>query len=288
MICSRLAPVAASASTGPGSIFSSASAYRRPRMPPKLTPSASAPGNGPRPTAATKNTAQISSEMLRSRLSTAMAALRSIAERTTLRAAHKPSGRPMKSAITLPQSAIYSVSAAGFHSTSENSHFGGHMRAKYSPMTGSAPATSAGRRFTPSAHQRRKATSAAASAICGSRQPGGCAGSTAAIALLHLAQVELQRRGDLADRVVVLVRGRIEARHRAHLAEGEVLHAEERLTDALLHVLGQVLAIKQRVVRDRRRLPDDFQLVAVGEALGAAALVDAVRDRAGVYLARAH
>ena len=56
----------------------------------------------------------------------------------------------MKRAITLPQSAIYSVSAAGFHSTSENSHFGGHMRAKYSPMTGSAPATSAGRRFTPS------------------------------------------------------------------------------------------------------------------------------------------
>ena len=57
-------------------------------MPPKLTPSASAPGNGPSPTADTKNIAQISSETLRSTLRIASAD-----SRTTRRAVQVPSGK---------------------------------------------------------------------------------------------------------------------------------------------------------------------------------------------------
>jgi len=68
-------------------------------------PSASAPGNGPRPTAATNRIAQISSEMLRKTLRTPIALLRKIFEWVTELAASKPSGSPTIVASTLPHSA---------------------------------------------------------------------------------------------------------------------------------------------------------------------------------------
>jgi hypothetical protein len=64
-----------------------------------------APGKGPRPTAATKKIAQISSEIDRNRLRVALAALRSKPEPTTLPAARMPRGSPMSVASTLPHSA---------------------------------------------------------------------------------------------------------------------------------------------------------------------------------------
>src|SRR6185503_2387858 len=103
-----------------------------------------------------------------------------------------------------------------------------------------------------SAHQTRNAISTAASTICGNRQRLRAANSasTASMAvreaavltrLFHFPQVELQRRSDFADRVVVLVGCRVEARDGSHLAERKVLHAEERVADLLLQVLRQVL-----------------------------------------------
>src|SRR6478672_8496154 len=104
---------------------------------------------------------------------------------------------------------------------------------------------------------------------------------------LHFGQIEIERLRDIAQRVVVFVGDRIEARHRAHLAEGEILHAVERLADLLLHVLRQCLAIEHRIIPDRRRFPHDLELAAIGETFGAAALVDAIGDRTGFDLALA-
>src|SRR5258706_10029567 len=114
-------------------------------------------------------------------------------------------------------------------------------------MAGTASASAFGRRFTPSAHQARNAITTAASTMCDRRQRlrAACSASSRSIApagaaaltrLLHLPQIELQRRCDFPQRVIVLVARRVEARDRAHLAERKVLDAEERFADFLLHI----------------------------------------------------
>src|SRR6202030_4630082 len=82
-------------------------------MPPKLTPSASAPGNGPNPTADTKNIAQINSETLRRTLRIVRAEDRKTLELFKFFAARMPSGNPIADAITVPQRAMQIVSRVG-------------------------------------------------------------------------------------------------------------------------------------------------------------------------------
>src|SRR5436305_1822064 len=69
---------------------------------------------------------------------------------------------------------------------------------------------------------------------------------------LHFGQIEIERLGDVAQRVIVLVGDRIETRHCAHFAEWKVLDAVESLPDFFLHVVGKGLAVEHRVVPDRR------------------------------------
>ena len=95
------------------------------KYPLKLTPSASAPGNGPNPTADTKNIAQISSDMLRSTLRIPSAVSLTIVGLFKLRAARMPSGSPMIEAITVPQSAMQMVSRVGPHRSSSALQSGG-------------------------------------------------------------------------------------------------------------------------------------------------------------------
>ena len=91
----------------------------------------------------------------------------------------------------------------------------------------------------------------------------------------------------MPNHVIGLVRGRVEASDRAHLAEGQVLKAEKGVTDFLLQVFRQALAVKHRVVRDQIRLPDHLDFFAVGQSLGKSPLEDAVGNRRRVDLEQA-
>src|SRR2546430_331126 len=65
---------------------------------------------------------------------------------------------------------------------------------------------------------------------------GPASGKHTAI-LFHLGQIKIERLRNVTQRVIVFVGNRIEARHRAHLAEGKVLHAVESFADLLLQVI---------------------------------------------------
>src|SRR6185312_13555880 len=66
------------------------------------------------------------------------------------------------------------------------------------------------------------------------RSPAGKQPKTRGAGSLHLGQVEFQCLGDVPDDVVGRVGCRVEAGHGAHLAEGQVLDAVERIADLLL------------------------------------------------------
>jgi hypothetical protein len=119
--------VAWSASMGCGSTSSITSEKSLPRTPPVWKPSASAPANGPRPTAKMKMRAQKSSGMERSRLSPSVLPQNGIARSKrvlgegrlsssaqtpprTVRPERMPSGRAMSTANTVPMRDSASVS----------------------------------------------------------------------------------------------------------------------------------------------------------------------------------
>ena len=236
-----------------------------------MTPSARAPGNGPRPTAETKKIAQISSEILRRTLRMPSAQSRIGAEPLMLRAARIPSGRPIIEASTVPRSQCrlyrWSASIARRAPTSRGETFGrlapdhrervkqfpgarirGHWRSRPEKllrlpvMQGTLSARQAS--VTVGRHRSRSSVPNPSSRTF--RQPGGESIVTSSWS---------DRGSELwqcFDDVVIGVRGWSKNAPRYPSRRTSIVNRVESVGNPLLHSGGNRLAIDS-VVRDRRR-----------------------------------
>jgi hypothetical protein len=146
--CKRDAPVRVSASTGPMSMSSMTSAKSRPSMPIECTASASAPGNGPKPTAVTNSSAQMRSGTARVSAIVPRAAAYKMRDGVTLRAAKIANGNAINIPTIVPKSAVSNVSSVGHAILLKSPAFGGSERRRMSAMPPMPVMRSCGRAFT--------------------------------------------------------------------------------------------------------------------------------------------
>jgi hypothetical protein len=119
---------------------------------------ASTPGNGPSPTAATNTSAYTSVSIERRKFSTARAGENSFGA-DTFRAATNPSGSAVIAATVVPSSAISNVRNAPSSADGNTSKSGGNMRRTKSTIHGSPRAKAIG--SAPVSHARKPNTTSA-------------------------------------------------------------------------------------------------------------------------------